>query len=70
MRGLSRAAASRCGIAAVLELQDMMHQIFIGLIPLSLTLLCYYLLSRKVSINYLIFGVIGLGILISLLGIA
>ncbi len=69
MRGLSRAAASRCGIA-VLELQDMLDQIFIGLIPLSLTLLCYYLLSRKVSINYLIFGVIGLGILISLLGIA
>ncbi|MPM68564.1 PTS system mannose-specific EIID component [bioreactor metagenome] len=58
------------GGTSVLELQDMLDQIFIGLIPLSLTLLCYYLLSRKVSINYLIFGVIGLGILISLLGIA
>ncbi|MFT8389934.1 MAG: PTS system mannose/fructose/sorbose family transporter subunit IID [Sporolactobacillus sp.] len=55
---------------SVLQLQHMLDQIFVGLIPLALTLFCFYLLTKKVSINYLIFGVILLSILVSVLGIA
>ena len=56
---------------SVLNLQNMLDQIFIGIVPLGLTLLCYYLLKKKnISITVLIFGVIILSILLSLLGIA
>ena len=51
--------------------QNMLDQIFIGIVPLGLTLLCYYLLKKKnISITVLIIGVIILSILLSLLGIA
>lgn len=55
----------------VFSLQNMLDQIFIGIVPLGLTLLCFYLLTKKkVSINVLIIGVIILGIALSVLGIA
>ena len=56
---------------SILNLQSMLDQIFIGIVPLGLTLLCYYRLKMKnVSITVLIIGVIVLGIVLSLLGIA
>lgn len=56
---------------AVMNLQEMLDQIFVGIVPLGLTLLCYYLLKKKnVSINVLLIGIIVLSILLSLLGIA
>ena len=56
---------------SVLSLQPMLDQIFVGMVPLGLTLLCDYLLKKKnVSITTLILGVIALSILLSLLGIA
>lgn len=56
---------------SILNLQSMLDQIFIGIVPLGLTLLCYYLLKKKnMSITVLIIGVIILSILLSLLGIA
>ena len=56
---------------SILNLQSMLDQIFIGIVPLGLPLLCYYLLKKKnVSITVLIIGVIVLGIVLSLLGIA
>ena len=56
---------------SVLNLQSMLDQIFIGIVPLGLTLLCYYLLKKKgISITVLIIGVIIFSILMSLLGIA
>ncbi|RII32313.1 PTS system mannose/fructose/sorbose family transporter subunit IID [Clostridium chromiireducens] len=61
----------KMGGASVLKLQEMLDQIFIGIIPLGITLLCFYLLQKKkISINILLIGVIILGILISALGIA
>lgn len=55
----------------VMELQSMLDQIFMGIVPLGLTLLCYYLLKkRNISITVLIIGVIILSILLSILGIA
>ncbi|MFC0232941.1 PTS system mannose/fructose/sorbose family transporter subunit IID [Vagococcus entomophilus] len=55
----------------ILKTQNMLDQIFIGLVPLLITLFCFYLLKKKnVSINYLIFGIILIGIVLSMLGIA
>ena len=56
---------------SVMNLQNMLDQIFVGIVPLGITLLCYYLLKKKnISITVLIIGVIILSILLSLLGIA
>ncbi len=56
---------------SILNLQSMLDQIFVGIVPLGLTLLCYYLLKKKnISVTVLIIGVIVLGIVLSLLGIA
>lgn len=56
---------------SILNLQSMLDQIFVGIVPLGLTLLCYYLLKKKnISVTLLIIGVIILGILLSCLGIA
>ena len=56
---------------SILNLQKMLDQIFVGIVPLGLTLLCYYLLKKKnISITVLIIGVIILSILLSVLGIA
>lgn len=57
--------------SSILNLQSMLDQIFVGIVPLGLTLLCYYLLKKKnISVTMLIIGVILLGILLSCLGIA
>lgn len=57
--------------SSILNLQSMLDQIFVGIVPLGLTLLCYYLLKKKnISVTILIIGVILLGILLSCLGIA
>lgn len=55
----------------VMNTQEMLDQIFVGIIPLSITLLSFYLMKKKnISINYLILGIIILGIALSVLGIA
>lgn len=55
---------------SILNLQSTLDQIFIGIVPLGLTLGCYYLLKKKnVSITALIIGIIVLSILLSLLKI-
>lgn len=57
--------------SSILNLQSILDQIFVGIVPLGLTLLCYYLLKKKnISVTMLIIGVILLGILLSCLGIA
>lgn len=56
---------------SVMNLQNMLDQIIVGIVPLGITLLCYYLLKKKnVSITVLILGVIVLSIVLSVLGIA
>lgn len=55
----------------VMKSQEMLDSIFIGILPLIFTLLCFWLISKKnVSINKMIVGVIAFGILASLLGIS
>ncbi|WP_010238497.1 PTS system mannose/fructose/sorbose family transporter subunit IID [Clostridium arbusti] len=61
----------KMGGTSVLNLQNMLDQIFVGIVPLAITLICFYLMrNKKVSINILLIGVIILGILLSALGIA
>ena len=69
---LMRQYAVPCIISLLVgALYNIVDQIFIGIVPLGLTLLCYYLLKKKnISITVLIIGVIILSILLSLLGIA
>lgn len=55
----------------VMKSQEMLDSIFIGIIPLAFTMLCYWLIAKKnVSINKMIVGVIIIGIIASVLGIA
>lgn len=50
-------------------LQTYLDSIFKGIVPLSLTLGCLYLLKKRVNINWIMFGVMGLAIVLALLGI-
>ncbi len=54
-----------------LVIQDILDQIFVGIIPLGFTLLCFWLLNKKkMNFALLIFLVVVIGILMSLIGIA
>ncbi|GAF40369.1 PTS system mannose fructose sorbose family IIDsubunit [Agrilactobacillus composti DSM 18527 = JCM 14202] len=58
------------GGKTILKTQDMLNQIFIGILPLGITLLCFWLLRKKnVSINWLILGTLVIAILLALVGI-
>ncbi|MDK0762926.1 PTS system mannose/fructose/sorbose family transporter subunit IID [Clostridium perfringens] len=50
-------------------IQEYLNQLFIGIVPLCVTLLAFYLLRKKVNINMVMFGVMFLGIILGLLGI-
>lgn len=54
----------------IMDLQKVFDQIFVGLVPICFTLLCFYLLKKnKVGVNTLIMGCIVLGIVLKALGI-
>lgn len=54
-----------------LGLQNMLDQIFKGIVPLGLTLLCFWLLSKKkINFSLLILAVIVVSIALSFFGIA
>jgi PTS system mannose-specific IID component len=58
------------GGKTILKTQSMLDQIFIGLLPLAITLLCFYLLKKKnVSLNWLILGAIVISVGLALVGI-
>ncbi|RLK62903.1 PTS system mannose/fructose/sorbose family transporter subunit IID [Atopobacter sp. AH10] len=51
-------------------IQTYLDQLLIGLVPLSVTLLTFYLVKYKnVSINWIMVGIIGLGVVLGLLGV-
>lgn len=52
-----------------IEIQTYLDQLFKGLIPLSLTLLCYWLLSKKVNVNWILLGVLIFAVIMGLLGV-
>jgi len=52
-----------------IEIQTYLDQLFKGLVPLGITLLCYWLLSKKVNVNWILLGVLVLAIILGLLGV-
>ncbi|MDO5416948.1 MAG: PTS system mannose/fructose/sorbose family transporter subunit IID [Lachnospiraceae bacterium] len=54
---------------SVMDVQSALDSIFVGIIPLMLTFGCFKLLEKKVSVITLIFGIVVLGILLSVFGI-
>lgn len=54
----------------IMNVQEVLDTIFKGLIPLLATLGCFKLLEKKVGVIKIIFGMVVLGIVLSLLGIA
>ncbi|MBV7392063.1 PTS system mannose/fructose/sorbose family transporter subunit IID [Enterococcus sp. ALS3] len=57
------------GSDEALKIQDYLDQLFIGIVPLSITLIAFWLLRKKVNINVVMFGIMFLGILLGLLGV-
>lgn len=53
----------------IMNLQKILDSIFIGMVPLALTLIFFKLLKKGVSVNVLIIGCIVLGILLKVFGI-
>lgn len=58
------------GENSTLSLQSILDQIFVGIIPLTATLLCFYLMNnKKISFNIIIISIVAISILLALLGI-
>lgn len=52
-----------------IQVQTYLDQLFIGIIPLGVTLFCFYLLRKKINVNVVMFGIMFLGIILGLLGV-
>lgn len=50
-------------------LQTYLDSVFKGLVPLTLTLGCLFLMQRRVNVNIILFGVLALSIVLAVLGI-
>lgn len=58
------------GDNATLSLQNILDQIFVGIVPLATTLLCFYLMNnKKVSFNIIIVSIVVISILLAVLGV-
>lgn len=52
-----------------IKIQDYLDQLFVGIVPLTVTLITFWLLRKKVNINVVMFGIMILGIILGLMGI-
>ncbi|WP_407895090.1 PTS system mannose/fructose/sorbose family transporter subunit IID [Lacticaseibacillus sp. N501-2] len=52
-----------------IEIQTYLDQLWQGLVPLCVTLACYWLLSKKVNVNWILLGVLVLAVVLGLLGV-
>lgn len=57
------------GSKEVAEIQTYLDQLFIGIVPLIVTFGAFWLLRKKININWIMFGIMMLGIILGLLGI-
>lgn len=57
------------GSEEAMKMQDYLDQLFIGIVPLIVTLVAFWLLRKKVNVNVVMFGIMFLGIILGLLGI-
>lgn len=51
------------------DLQKVLDSIMIGILPLSAVLVCFILLSKRVKPMYILFGIIILGLVLTLVGV-
>lgn len=52
-----------------IKIQTYLDQLWVGLVPLVVTLVCYWLLSKKVNVNWILLGVLVLSIVLGLIGV-
>lgn len=52
-----------------IEIQTYLDQLWQGLVPLAITLGCYWLLSKKVNVNWILLGVLALAVILGLVGV-
>lgn len=57
------------GSDQVMKIQDYLDQLFIGIVPLTVTFLAFWMLKKKVNVNVVMLSIMVLGILLGLLGI-
>lgn len=57
------------GSDQVMKIQDYLNQLFIGIVPLTVTFLAFWMLKKKVNVNVVMLSIMVLGILLGLLGI-
>ena len=57
------------GSKEAMKIQDYLDQLFVGIVPLTVTLIAFWLLRKKVNVNAVMFGIMFLGIILGLLGI-
>lgn len=57
------------GSKEVMKIQSYLDQLFIGLVPITITLLAFCLLHKKVNVNIIMFGIMILGIVLGLCGV-
>jgi len=57
------------GSDQVMKIQDYLNQLFIGIVPLTVTFLAFWMLKKKVNVNVVMLSIMLLGILLGLLGI-
>ncbi len=58
------------GSSQVMKIQTYLDQLFVGIVPLTVTLLAFWLLYKKhVNINWVMLGIMLLGIILGLCGI-
>jgi PTS system mannose-specific IID component len=55
--------------ADAVQIQTYLDDIFKGLVPISLTLFCTWLLQKKVNVVWLILGIMALGLIFGMTGI-
>ena len=52
-----------------IKIKTYLDQLWVGLVPLVVTLICYWLLSKKVNVNWILLGVLVLSIVLGLIGV-
>lgn len=57
------------GSKEVMKIQGYLDQLFIGLVPITITLLAFWLLRKKVNVNIIMFGIMILRIVLGLCGV-
>ncbi|AYW44837.1 PTS system mannose/fructose/sorbose family transporter subunit IID [Tetragenococcus koreensis] len=58
------------GSEETMRIQEYLDQLFVDIVPLAVTLIAFWLLRKKVNVNYVMLGIMCLGIILGLLGVS